>query len=174
VHLSDLSWQAPGEEAVKSLKKGDEVETVVLSIDVERERISLGIKQLAGDPFGNFVSTHDKGAIVKGNRSLDRVQGRRRSSSRRTSRDTCAPPRSPATVWRDVSKHLQEGQEGRGRHHQHRPQEPLDQPLHQAEDRGGGSRRPQEAHAAETSGSAGTTNLGALLKAKLGAAKDKE
>src|SRR5687768_6212649 len=66
VHLSDLSWQAPGEEAVKSLKKGDEAETVVLSIDVERERISLGIKQLAGDPFGNFVSTHDKGAVVKG------------------------------------------------------------------------------------------------------------
>src|SRR6478752_4077852 len=66
VHLSDLSWQATGEEAVKSLKKGDEVETVVLSIDVERERISLGIKQLEGDPFGNYVATHDKGAIVKG------------------------------------------------------------------------------------------------------------
>jgi small subunit ribosomal protein S1 len=66
VHLSDLSWQATGEEAVKSLKKGDEVETVVLSIDVERERISLGIKQLEGDPFGNYVTTHDKGATVTG------------------------------------------------------------------------------------------------------------
>src|SRR5215217_6902929 len=66
VHLSDLSWQATGEEAVKSLKKGDEVETVVLSIDVERERISLGIKQLEGDPFGNYVATHDKGNLVKG------------------------------------------------------------------------------------------------------------
>ncbi len=65
VHLSDLSWQAAGEEAVKSLKKGDEVETVVLSIDVERERISLGIKQLEGDPFGNYVATHDKGNVVK-------------------------------------------------------------------------------------------------------------
>src|SRR5437764_11940854 len=63
VHLSDLSWNAPGEEAVKNLKKGDEVETVVLSIDVERERISLGIKQLEGDPFGNYVTTHDKGNI---------------------------------------------------------------------------------------------------------------
>jgi small subunit ribosomal protein S1 len=66
VHLSDLSWQAPGEEAVKSLKKGDEVETVVLSIDVERERISLGIKQLEGDPFTNFVAGHEKNSIVEG------------------------------------------------------------------------------------------------------------
>ena len=66
VHLSDLSWQATGEEAVKLLKKGDEVETVVLSIDVERERISLGIKQLEGDPFGNYVATHDKGHVVRG------------------------------------------------------------------------------------------------------------
>src|SRR3954465_12994168 len=66
VHLSDLSWQAAGEEAVKSLKKGDEVETVVLSIDVERERISLGIKQLEGDPFGNYTMTNDKGSLVTG------------------------------------------------------------------------------------------------------------
>src|SRR5881392_3335248 len=66
VHLSDLSWQTAGEEAVKSLKKGDEVETVVLSIDVERERISLGIKQLEGDPFNNFIAAHDKGSVVKG------------------------------------------------------------------------------------------------------------
>src|SRR3981189_1020352 len=66
VHLSDLSWNATGEEAVKALKKGDEVETGVRSIDVERERISLGIKQLDGDPFGNYVTTHDKGNVVKG------------------------------------------------------------------------------------------------------------
>src|SRR5574338_664576 len=66
VHLSDLSWQSTGEEAVKSLKKGDEVETVVLSIDVERERISLGMKQLEGDPFGNYVAMHDKGSVVTG------------------------------------------------------------------------------------------------------------
>ena len=66
VHLSDLSWSQAGEEAVKNFKKGDEVETVVLSIDVERERISLGIKQLEGDPFNNFVATFDKGAVVPG------------------------------------------------------------------------------------------------------------
>ncbi|TCP12571.1 SSU ribosomal protein S1P [Crenobacter luteus] len=66
VHLSDLSWSDAGEEAVRKFKKGDEVEAVVLSIDVEKERISLGIKQLEGDPFNNYVAMNDKGALVKG------------------------------------------------------------------------------------------------------------
>jgi small subunit ribosomal protein S1 len=66
VHLSDLSWQETGEEAVRKYKKGDEVETVVLAIDVEKERISLGIKQMSGDPFNNYTSTSDKGSIVDG------------------------------------------------------------------------------------------------------------
>jgi small subunit ribosomal protein S1 len=66
VHLSDLSWAVPGEEAVRNYKKGDEVEAVVLSIDPERERISLGIKQLEKDPFSNFVAEHPKGSIVTG------------------------------------------------------------------------------------------------------------
>ena len=64
VHLSDLSWSLPGEEAVRNFKKGDDLEAVVLAIDVERERISLGIKQMDGDPFSGFVVGHDKGAIV--------------------------------------------------------------------------------------------------------------
>ena len=66
VHLSDLSWNEPGEEAVKRYKKGDEVEATVLAIDVEKERISLGIKQLSGDPFNNYTSTSDKGSLVTG------------------------------------------------------------------------------------------------------------
>ena len=66
VHLSDLSWTETGEEAVRKYKKGEEVETVVLAIDVEKERISLGIKQLEGDPFGNYISVNDKGSLVKG------------------------------------------------------------------------------------------------------------
>jgi small subunit ribosomal protein S1 len=66
VHLSDLSWTQTGEEAVRGYKKGDEVEAVVLAIDVERERISLGIKQMSGDPFSVFVTNHDKGHIIKG------------------------------------------------------------------------------------------------------------
>ena len=66
VHLSDLSWTESGEEAVRKYKKGEEVEAVVLAIDVDKERISLGIKQLEGDPFGNFISVNDKGSLVKG------------------------------------------------------------------------------------------------------------
>ncbi|KLT72264.1 30S ribosomal protein S1 [Neisseria arctica] len=72
VHLSDLSWTEAGEEAVRKYKKGEEVEAVVLAIDVEKERISLGIKQLEGDPFSNFISVNDKGALVKGTvKSID-------------------------------------------------------------------------------------------------------
>ena len=66
VHLSDLSWNKTGEEAVRDFKKGDEVEAVVLAIDTERERISLGIKQLDGDPFTSFSSATDKGSLVRG------------------------------------------------------------------------------------------------------------
>src|SRR5690625_4937695 len=66
VHLSDISWSESGEEAVRNYKKGDEIEAVVLGIDTEKERISLGIKQLEGDPFNNYVSTNDKGAVVPG------------------------------------------------------------------------------------------------------------
>jgi small subunit ribosomal protein S1 len=66
IHLSDLSWNAPGEEAVRNFKKGDEIEATILAIDPERERISLGIKQMEGDPFSNFVAEHGKGSIVKG------------------------------------------------------------------------------------------------------------
>jgi small subunit ribosomal protein S1 len=66
VHLSDLSWHEPGEEAVRKYKKGDEIEAVVLAIDVERERISLGVKQMSGDPFTNYAGTHEKGSIITG------------------------------------------------------------------------------------------------------------
>ncbi|NBA97268.1 30S ribosomal protein S1 [Pseudomonas sp. R5(2019)] len=66
VHLSDISWNEVGEEAVRRFKKGDELDTVILSVDPERERISLGIKQLEDDPFSNYVAVNDKGAIVTG------------------------------------------------------------------------------------------------------------
>jgi small subunit ribosomal protein S1 len=66
VHLSDISWNESGEDAVRNYKKGDEVEAVVLAVDAERERISLGIKQLAQDPFSNYVAANPKGSIVKG------------------------------------------------------------------------------------------------------------
>ncbi len=66
VHLSDLSWTEPGETAVHNFKKGDELEAVVLAIDVERERVSLGVKQLEGDPFNNYIAMNDKGSVVSG------------------------------------------------------------------------------------------------------------
>jgi small subunit ribosomal protein S1 len=66
VHLSDISWNMPGEEAVKEYKKGQDLEAVVLSVDPERERISLGIKQLESDPFGQYLAENTKGSIVTG------------------------------------------------------------------------------------------------------------
>jgi len=66
IHLSDLSWSEPGEEAVRKFRKGEEIEAVVLSVDPERERISLGIKQLDTDPFAQFVAENPKGSTVRG------------------------------------------------------------------------------------------------------------
>ena len=66
VHLSDISWNNPGEEAIRNFNKGDEVEAVILGIDSERERISLGIKQLEQDPYQNYLASHEKGSIVNG------------------------------------------------------------------------------------------------------------
>ena len=91
VHLSDISWEESGENAVRNYTKGDELETVILSIDPERERISLGIKQLEDDPFMDYVSSNEKGSIVKGKITAvdvksatvelqDRVEGFLRSS----------------------------------------------------------------------------------------------
>ncbi|MCU7852179.1 MAG: 30S ribosomal protein S1 [Candidatus Thiodiazotropha sp. (ex Monitilora ramsayi)] len=66
IHLSDITWDDEGEDAIRKFKKGDELETVVLSVDPERERISLGVKQLAQDPFSSFVAAHEKGSFVRG------------------------------------------------------------------------------------------------------------
>jgi small subunit ribosomal protein S1 len=66
VHLSDISWNGTGEDLVRNFKKGEDIEAVVLAVDPERERISLGIKQLEQDPFGSFMATHPKGSIVHG------------------------------------------------------------------------------------------------------------
>jgi small subunit ribosomal protein S1 len=66
VHLSDISWDLPGEEAVRNYSKGQEIEAAVLAIDAERERISLGVKQLEKDPFSAWLAEHPKNTIVKG------------------------------------------------------------------------------------------------------------
>ncbi|WP_157461854.1 30S ribosomal protein S1 [Chitinimonas koreensis] len=165
VHLSDLSWNLPGEEAVRNYKKGDEVEALVLSIDVERERISMGIKQLEGDPFNNFVSTNDKGSVVKGTvKSLDakgavialteEVEGYLRATE--VSRDRVE----------NIGSVLKEGDQVEAMIiNIDRKNRSINLSI-KAKDMSDESSAMTKL-SAESAGNAGTTSLGALLKAKL-------
>src|SRR6201987_601275 len=164
VHLSDLSWSLPGEEAVRNFRKGEEVEAQVLSIDVERERISLGIKQLEGDPYNNFLATHEKGSVVTGTvKSLDAkgavialggdVEGYLRASE--VSRDRVE----------DIRTRLKEGDSVTAMIiNVDRKNRTINLSI-KAKDLAEEAEALQK-HASDK-GSAGTTNLGALLKAKL-------
>ena len=163
VHLSDLSWNETGEEAVRKYKKGDEVEAIVLAIDVDKERISLGIKQLSGDPFNNYTSANDKGAVVDGTvksvdakgavvQLADEVEGYLRSSEISTDR------------VEDARNLLKEGdkvnamiinidRKSRSINLSIKAKDSADQQV--------------AMNKLQNDASAGTTNLGALLKAKL-------
>jgi small subunit ribosomal protein S1 len=169
VHLSDLSWSVAGEEAVRNYKKGDELEAVVLAIDVERERISLGIKQLEGDPFGGFVTGHDKGAIVTGVvKSLDA-----KGAVVMLEGDVEAYLKaSEVSVDRveDIRNHLKEGdtvkaviinvdRKNRGINLSIKALDKAD------------TAAAMQKFAAENTSASGTTNLGALLKAKMDSSK---
>ncbi|HTQ00933.1 MAG TPA: 30S ribosomal protein S1 [Casimicrobiaceae bacterium] len=166
VHLSDLSWSATGEQAVRDYKKGQEVEAVVLAIDVERERISLGIKQLEGDPFTNFVAMHDKGSIVSGTvKSLDGkgavinlgsdVEGYLRASE--LSRDRVE----------DMRQHLKEGDTVNAMIiNVDRKNRSINLSI-KAKDNAEEGEAMQRMSAENQGANTGTTNLGALLKAKL-------
>ena len=163
VHTSDLSWSEPGEEVARRYKKGEELEAVVLAIDVERERISLGVKQLGGDPFTNFAHTHEKGSVVSGKiKSVDakgavvllngEVEGYLRASEISSDR------------VEDARNHLKEGDAVTAMIiNVDRKNRTLNLSI-KAKD---------SAEAAETmarmqsEATTGTTNLGALLKAKL-------
>ncbi len=165
VHLSDLSWSAAGEEAKQNYKKGDEIEAVVLSIDVDKERISLGIKQMDGDPFTSFVATHDKNSVVKGRvKSVDArgavidlggdVEGYLRASefSRERIEDLRAMLKEGDAVEALIinvdrkSRSLSLSIKAKDQVEQNEAMQKL---------------------AAASNASSGTTNLGALLKAKL-------
>src|SRR5438876_1651307 len=166
VHLSDLSWTLPGEAAVRDYKKGQEVEAVVLAIDVERERISLGMKQLDGDPFSNFVATHDKGTVVTGTvKSLDGkgavialdgdVEGYLRASE--VARDRVE----------DIRSHLKEGDAVTAMIiNIDRKNRSINLSI-KAKDHADEAEAMQRMSAENSGATAGTTNLGALLKAKL-------
>jgi small subunit ribosomal protein S1 len=165
VHLSDLSWSLPGEEAVHNYKKGDEIEATVLAIDMERERISLGVKQMDGDPFTNYVSINDKGAIVKGKvKAIDAkgatieldtdIEGYLRASE--VSRDRVE----------DIRTHLKEGDEVEAvivNVDRKTRNINLSIKAKDAADENAAMKKVTS----ESAGNAGTTNLGALLKAKL-------
>ena len=100
VHLSDISWDMPGEEAVRNYQKGQQLEAMVLSIDPERERISLGIKQLAKDPFSAYIAEQPEGQHRQGRRSRKSTRAARSSISATASKASCAPPSSAATASR--------------------------------------------------------------------------
>ena len=165
VHLSDLSWSTPGEEAIRNFKKGDEVEAVVLAIDTEKERISLGIKQLDGDPYTSFIATHEKNAVVKGKvKSVDArgavvmldgdMEAYLRASE--VSRDRID----------DLTKVYKEGDEVEAMiiniDRKTRSINLSIKAKDQAE-----QHEAMQKFSAESNVSSGTTNLGALLKAKL-------
>jgi len=166
VHLSDLSWSAPGEEAVKNFKKGEEVEAVVLSIDVERERISLGVKQLEGDPFTNFIASHEKNSVVSGTvKSVDakgaviaisgEVEGYLRASE--FSRDRVE----------DLAKHLKEGDAVQAMIiNVDRKNRSINLSV-KAKDMAEETDAMKQLRSENQASAAGSTNLGALLRAKL-------
>ena len=165
VHLSDLSWSAAGEEAVKNFKKGEELEAVVLSIDVERERISLGVKQLEGDPFTNFIASHEKNSVVSGTvKSVDAkgavvdlagVEGYLRASE--FSRDRVD----------DLAKHLKEGDSVQAMIiNVDRKNRSINLSV-KAKDLSEETEAMKQLRTENAAASAGATNLGALLRAKL-------
>ncbi len=165
VHLSDLSWKMAGEEAIRNFKKGDEVEAVVLGIDVEKERISLGVKQLEGDPYTNYIATHDKNAIVRGVvKSVDakgavvqldgEVEGYLRVSE--FSRERIEDLSQVVKVGDELETMIiNVDRKTRSINLSIKAKDQAEQ--HEA----------MQKFSAESSASAGTTNLGALLKAKL-------
>src|SRR5437867_1694771 len=166
VHLSDLSWTLTGEAAVRDYRKGQEVEAVVLAIDVERERISLGIKQLDGNPFSIYVATHDKGSVVTGTvKSLDGkgavialdgdVEAYLRASE--VARDRVD----------DIRSHLKEGDSVTAMIiNIDRKNRSINLSI-KSKDHAEEAEAMQRMSAENSGASAGTTNLGALLKAKL-------
>ena len=167
VHLSDLSWTQPGEEAKRNYKKGDELEATVLSIDVERERISLGVKQMTGDPFSNYTSTHEKGAVVTGKvKSVD-ARGAVIDLGNEAEGYLRASEISPDRV-EDARNVLKEGDEVTAAITNIDRKARTIQLSIKAKDQAE-TREAMEKMTADAQ--SGTTNLGALLKAKLDQSK---
>jgi small subunit ribosomal protein S1 len=171
VHLSDLSWHEPGESAVRNYKKGAEVEAIVLAIDVERERISLGIKQLDVDPFTSFTTLNDRGAILTGKVKTvdprgaeiqlnDDVTGYLRASE--ISRDRVEDARNVLKEGDEVSVMIVNVD---------RKMRSIQLSI-KAKDQADQQEAMQRLSQSNERESAGTTSLGALLRAKLDTQKE--
>ena len=170
VHLSDLSWNLTGEEAVRNFRKGDEVSALVLAIDTERERISLGIKQMEGDPFTNFAATHEKGAVVRGTvKSVDakgavvelagEVEGYLRASE--ISRDRVEDARTLLKEGDEVEAMIVNiDRKNRSMNLSIKAKDSVE------------TAESLQRMQAESGAASGTTNLGALLRAKLDTPKE--
>ncbi|MFA6179741.1 MAG: 30S ribosomal protein S1 [Candidatus Methylopumilus sp.] len=165
VHLSDLSWNQTGEEAIRNFKKGDEISALVLSIDVEKERISLGVKQMDNDPFGAYTTVNDKGAIVKGIVKTIEEKGAVITLDGEVEGYLRASDISKEKVT-DVGSVLKEGQEIEARiTNVDRKSRSITLSI-KAKDIAEEADAMQK-FSNDNAGAAGTTNLGALLKAKL-------
>lgn len=172
VHLSDLSWSVPGEEAVRNYKKGDELEAVVLAIDVERERISLGVKQMDGDLFNGYIATHDKGSVVNGVVKAIDAKGATITLDGDVEGFLKASEVSADRV-EDIRNHLKEGdtvkaviinvdRKNRGINLSIKALDKADEVT---------VTQKSAPPAVDNTSTAGTTNLGALLKAKMDTSK---
>jgi len=165
VHLSDLSWNVAGEEAIRNFKKGDEVEAIVLAIDIDKERISLGMKQMDGDPFTSFVAMNDKNSLVNGTvksvdargaviQLADDIEGYLRASE--FSRDRID----------DLTQHVKVGEELETMiTNVDRKTRSINLSI-KAKDQAEQHEAMQKL-SSDSSAATGTTNLGALLKAKM-------
>ncbi len=173
VHLSDLSWSVPGEEAVRNYKKGDELEAVVLAIDVERERISLGVKQMDGDLFNGYIATHDKGSVVNGVVKAIDAKGATITLDGDVEGFLKASEVSADRV-EDIRNHLKEGdtvkaviinvdRKNRGINLSIKALDKADEVAV--------TQKSAPPPAVDNTSTAGTTNLGALLKAKMDTSK---
>ncbi|MGA9395102.1 MAG: 30S ribosomal protein S1 [Azonexus sp.] len=166
VHLSDLSWSETGDDAIRNFKKGDEVEALVLGIDVEKERISLGVKQMDGDPYTSFIATHEKNSIVRATvKSVDArgavltMDGENEGYLRASefSRDRIE----------DLSQHLKVGDEVEAMIiNVDRKTRGINLSI-KAKDNAEQHEAMQKLSSESAAAASGTTNLGALLKAKL-------
>ena len=173
VHLTDLSWTQPGEEALKTYKKGDEVEAVVMNVDVAKERISLSIRQLESDPYSEFVTSHEKNSIVKG--TVKAVEAKFATIALEGSDNEGILKASEFSRERvnDLTQKLKEGDVIEAMitniDHKNRAIYLSIRAKEQAEQTAAMQKFAADSNEAA---SAGTTNLGALLKAKLDETKE--